>query len=129
MNEWLPLLTYFFSNSDEAVSITNAFSAEEALKRLALKTPLPLVKIGSEGALILVDGVVKTIASKKVEVVDTTGAGDSFDAGFLYATLEKKMDLTPAVEFANLVAARSCKFIGGVNARSSYEDILKFKEE
>lgn len=129
MNEWLPLLTYFFSNSDEAVSITNAFSAEEALKRLALRTPLPLVKTGSEGALVLVDGVVKTIASKKVEVVDTTGAGDSFDAGFLYATLEKKMDLTLAVEFANLVAARSCKFIGGVNARSSYEDILKFKEE
>ena len=64
-----------------------------------------------------------------MEVVDTTGAGDSFDAGFLYATLEKGMGFIQAVEFANLVASRSCKFVGGVNARSTYDDILRFKEE
>lgn len=128
MDEWLPLVTYLFVNQDEAMSITGATSAQEACRRLVPRTACPLVKVGEDGALVPVDGRVVSVPSRAVEVVDTTGAGDSFDAGFLFARFCKKMGLVEAAEFANALAARSCTFVGGVNARSSYEDVLRFMD-
>jgi sugar/nucleoside kinase (ribokinase family) len=126
MDEWLPLLTWLFVNQDEALSISKAATAEEACRRLAARTNCPLVKTGSDGALVWTGEGVESVPTWPVQVVDTTGAGDSFDAGFLFATLEKRMDPVAAGRFANAVAARSCMFVGGVNARSSYEEILRF---
>ncbi len=129
MDEWLPLLTYLFVNNDEAASISRAASAEEACRRLTERTNCPIVKTGPDGALVSIDGEVQRAPSFRVTVRDTTGAGDSFDAGFLYATLEKKMGLLEACRFGNAVAARSCTFVGGVAARSSFENIRKFLAE
>ncbi len=126
MDEWLPLLTYLFVNQDEAISIAKASSLTKACQWLAARTHCPLIKTGKDGALVWTGNAVQSVPTRQVEVVDTTGAGDSFDAGFLFATLEKKMDLLAAVQFANAVAARSCTFVGGVNARSTYEDIVRF---
>lgn len=128
MDQWQPLLTYLFVNEDEAVSITKAPSPQEALRVLAKRTSLPLVKMGKEGVLALVDGEVKAIRGKEVKPVDTTGAGDSFDAGFLYATLEKSMPLPDAIRFANATGGRSCLYVGGTSARSSYDDVIKFMQ-
>lgn len=128
MDQWLPRLTWLFVNQDEAMSISKASTAEAALHWLAQRTNCPLMKTGPEGALVWSGGQVVPIPSWPVEVVDTTGAGDSFDAGFLYATLEKKMPLAEAARFATATAARSCTFVGGVNARSSYEEVLRFME-
>ncbi len=126
MDEWLPRLTWFFVNEDEARSLTHTATAEEALVALAGRTRCPLVKTGERGALAYVGGEVKRIPSHVVQVVDTTGAGDSFDAGFLYATLVKQWEVAEAAAFGNAVAARSCTFVGGVAARSSFGDIQKF---
>jgi sugar/nucleoside kinase (ribokinase family) len=128
MDEWLPLLTYLFVNQDEAMSIAKAASPAEALERLAARTNCPLVKAGKEGVMARTPEGMRCVASKPIEVVDTTGAGDSFDAGFLFATLQKNMDLLEACRFGNGVAARSCTFVGGVNARSTYEDVIRFLE-
>ena len=119
-----PVLTWLFVNQDEALSIAKAASVEEAARWLAARTHCPLIKIGKDGVAVPVDGTLKTVPVREVEVMDTTGAGDSFDAGFLYATLEKKMGLLEACRFANAVAARSCTFVGGTSARSTYEDVI-----
>jgi ribokinase len=129
MDEWLPLLTYLFVNEDEALSLARAKSPKEACKALTARTRMPLVKVGPEGSLVYVDGAVKAIPSYKVEVVDTTGAGDSFDAAFLFAMIEKQMEPVAACAFANAVAARSCMFVGGVNARTSYAEAVRFGGE
>jgi len=126
MDEWMPLLTWLFVNQDEAMSISKAPSPEAACRRLAERTNCPLVKTGPEGALVCAGGNPRAVPGFPVPVVDTTGAGDSFDAGFLYAALEKRMAPAEAARFANAAAARSCMFVGGVNARSSYEDVLRF---
>ena len=126
MDEWMPLLTWLFVNQDEAMSISKASSVEEACRWLAGRTNCPLIKTGPEGALVWTGAQAQAVPSWLVEVVDTTGAGDSFDAGFLYATLEQRMAVVEAGRFATAVAARSCMFVGGVNARSSYEEVLRF---
>ena len=129
MEEWLPLLTILFVNNGEALSITGNGDILKAFRELTEKTPCPVMKCGPEGVYIMENGKPVLIPTKKITVVDTTGAGDSFDAGFLYAILEKNMPLTDAAKFANAVGTRSCTFVGGVNARSTYDDILKYMEE
>ncbi|HZT32316.1 MAG TPA: carbohydrate kinase family protein [Bryobacteraceae bacterium] len=128
MDQWLPRLTWLFLNDDEARSLTGARTSEEAVLALAGRTRCPLVKTGERGALVCGHGTVQRVPARRVEVVDTTGAGDSFDAGFLYATLVRGMPAAEAAAFANAVAGRSCTFVGGVNARSSFSDIQRFIE-
>ena len=50
--------------------------------------PVVALKRGGDGALLAMDGAVIALPSPKVEVVDTTGAGDAFNAGFLDAWLD-----------------------------------------
>jgi ribokinase len=126
MAEWLPLLNYLFVNQDEALSFSKAPNVEEACRWLAARTRFPLVKVGADGAWLVADKEPRRIPSFPVEVVDTTGAGDTFDAAFLFATREKGMGPAEAVTFANAAAARSCRFVGGVAARSTYEEVLAF---
>ena len=128
MDEWLPLLSFLFVNEDEALSIAKAPSLDAACRTLSERTACPIIKAGKAGARVCIDGEVTSIPTHEVETVDTTGAGDSFAAGFLFATLEKGLDLAGAVRFGNAVGARSCQFVGGVNARSTYNDIVAFME-
>jgi len=122
MDSWLPLLSYLFVNEGEAVSIARAGSAEEACRALAGRTACPVVKTGPRGAIVFDGGQPETVPGFRVDVVDTTGAGDCFDAAFLFARLEKKAPLREAARFANAVAARSCMFAGGTAARTTCED-------
>jgi len=69
------------------LQLTGAATVEQALARLAELTPLVIVKRGAEGAIAGLDGGVVQVPAIPVEVVDTTGAGDCFNAGFLYGYL------------------------------------------
>jgi len=129
MDRWMPLLDYLFVNEDEALSISGAETPELACRELSRRTSCPLVKIGPEGALLWTGEEVEKVPGMKAEVVDTTGAGDSFDAGFVYALLEMGKSREEAVRFANAAGARSCGFPGGVNARSSERQVLEFMGE
>lgn len=126
MDEWLPLLTYLFVNEDEAKSIAGATSLEAACTWLAARTEHPLVKAGAAGVYLVDAERVVQIPGIPVDVVDTTGAGDTFDAAFLIERLEGPKGLQEAARFANAAAARSCRFVGGVGARSTYEDVVTF---
>lgn len=73
-----------FANEAEAsafVGVEEPLQLIEALKPVAKTVVL---KCGADGAQIIVDQVVNTISAESVPVVDTTGAGDLFAAGFLY---------------------------------------------
>jgi ribokinase len=126
LERWLPLLDYLFVNQDEALSISKMPDIEAACRWLAARTPFPLVKVGAEGAWLVIEGEPRRIPSFPVEVVDTTGAGDSFDAAFLFADRIAGMPPLEAARFATAAAARSCRFVGGVAARSSYQDVRDF---
>jgi sugar/nucleoside kinase (ribokinase family) len=126
MDEWLPRLDYLFVNADEALSMTGCRSVEEAAAALMEKTPRPLVKMGKAGALFPDQDRVQEQPGLAVEVTDTTGAGDAFAAGVLFVRLEKGYELADAVKYGVTAGARSCMFPGGVNARSSFEEVLQF---
>ena len=126
LDAWLSMVDWFFANADEACSMTGARRAEDALAALAGRTKCPVVKAGAAGAIAWVDGRPAAIPAPRVEVVDTVGAGDNFDSGFLYATVEERMPLLEAVRFANAAAALSCTRRGGTGACSSAAEVQEF---
>ncbi len=64
-------------------------------------------------------------AGFRVEPIDTTGAGDSFDAGFLYAHLIERLQVDEALRFANACGALSTLGYGGTAAQPSREQVVK----
>src|SRR5581483_2329566 len=71
----------------EALHMTGEPTAEGALERLAAFVPVAVVKRGGAGAIGRAGGIAASAPALAVEVRDTTGAGDCFNAGFLYAYL------------------------------------------
>jgi sugar/nucleoside kinase (ribokinase family) len=76
----------FLPNLDEALAITHTTAATEALENLAAWVPT-VITLGSAGVLAGCDGERYAVPALPVTAVDTTGAGDAFDAGFIYGLL------------------------------------------
>lgn len=74
-----------FGNEDEALFLTQAATTEEAVCRLSEMTRLAFVTLGALGAIVAREGQVHRIPAEPVHAVDTTGAGDAFAAGTLFA--------------------------------------------
>lgn len=82
------LIDYFLPNEREASLLCNG----DAVKYLSFAQRngfrKAVVKLGASGAAMLADGVEHSVTSPLVEVIDTTGAGDAFDAGIIDALLD-----------------------------------------
>ncbi len=85
--------------------------ALEALERAGVR--LACVTLGERGAVARRDGITVAAPAPRVEVVDTTGAGDGFVAGLL-ACDPLRADLAPALRFACAVGSRVCTRMGAV---------------
>lgn len=99
-----------FANEEEAKSFTG-LPPEEALKNLAGRCDIAVVKIGKEGAFIQQGMQRIHVPAIGTEVVDTTGAGDYFAAGFL-AGLAKEYDLERSGNLGSLLASKVIRVIG-----------------
>jgi sugar/nucleoside kinase (ribokinase family) len=128
LDEWLPRIDWLFANVQEARSMTRRVGAPDALRALAARTRCPVIKNGAGGAIVMADGAPREVPAPGVDIVDTIGAGDNFDAGFLYAVIEKGMSPVEAARVANAAAGRSCTFRGGTQARSTWQDVRTFME-
>jgi ribokinase len=107
-----PLLT---PNLDEARALAGEEEPEAAARALAAKTGAPVVvTLGADGALVVDGESVERIPAPRVEVVDTTGAGDAFN-GALACELARGAALPDAVRAAIAVAAAST---GAAGART-----------
>lgn len=74
-----------FANAAEAGALSGAADFAGAADWLAGKAPVVVITRGAEGAVVLADGARHAVAAAPVQhVVDTTGAGDLFAAGFLF---------------------------------------------
>lgn len=77
----------FLPNREEALALTGLADPAAALTQLAATFPIVVLKRGGEGAMLAAAGQTIALPSRKVEVIDTTGAGDAFNAGFIHAWL------------------------------------------
>ncbi len=84
LNDWIALADVLILNEEEAFYVADEKDIEGALVKLAAVTPLVVVKRGERGAIAIFERVmIVEVPAEEVEVIDTTGAGDSFAAGFM----------------------------------------------
>ncbi len=121
LEDWLPLLSYLFVNADEALSITRRTKIDDAWKDLAGRTACPLITLGASGAF----AIGRRIPGFSVPVRDTTGAGDSFAAGFLFAIKERLLPPEDAIRYACAAGALCCTYTGGVSAELSHARVVE----
>ena len=115
-----------FCNREEAEAFAGQGSNAELLDRLSVFTPLVALKLGRDGALIRQNGETIAVEVELVEnPVDTTGAGDLWQAGFLYGLMRKK-SLSLCGRFASAAAAELVQTLG---ARLTDETLKKLKQK
>jgi sugar/nucleoside kinase (ribokinase family) len=113
----------FLPNATEALRITGSSSVEAAAAELGRSAGLVVVKLGPEGALACAGGVATPVPGFAAPAVDTTGAGDSFDAGFLAAWLAGE-PLERALAIANACGALSTRAPGGVDGQPTMDEVV-----
>ena len=84
LEELLDLVDVLLPNETEICRIAKQDSLEDAIAVLARRIPCIVVKLGSRGSLVQAGGKRYTAAPVSVSPVDSIGAGDSFNAGFLF---------------------------------------------
>ncbi len=99
------------------------------LQKLGIK--VIIVTMGSKGAFLINEKDSAIIPAEKVKnIIDTTGAGDAFSAGFIYRFVHhsgyKFKELKLNIEFGNLIAGRCIQKLGARNGIPSSNEILKF---
>ncbi len=124
LDELLGMVDIFLPNDDEACRISGKKDAESAIEVLAKRVPLVAVKCGKRGALVQKGSQRWEVPANPVTPVDTIGAGDSFDAGFLAAYLRGEAPDACAA-FGNRAAALSTLRPGGTE---SFRDAALQKE-
>jgi len=109
------VVDYVFLNREEAVSIVKSktFNKDVAISLYrALKPRALVIKLGAMGCLLVKEGSsLVPIKSFKVKAVDTTGAGDAFNAGFIYGVI-KGLPLSEAALLGNALGAYKCMGYG-----------------
>ncbi|MFI0238016.1 carbohydrate kinase family protein [Streptomyces sp. NPDC016845] len=100
-----------------------ARTPEEAAGLLAARGPLTVVKNGADGALCHDGRQLLSVPALPVRPKDTVGAGDSFDAGFVAATLDG-LPLLEALRFAAACGALSTRAHGGTPAQPTRDEAL-----
>lgn len=115
----------FFPNEKEALSITGKTSSGEALSRLAEMCKLIVMKCGSAGAMLATDGTTLSAESIPVTVMDTVGAGDSFDAGFIYAYLNH-WSMPRALRLAAVCGSISTQTSGGTQGQATLAEAMRY---
>lgn len=115
ISELLPLVDVLLPNEDEACRMTGCSNVVRAVDALSAQVPLVAVKCGADGVVIAQGSTLLRVPGISVTPVDTIGAGDSFNAGFLTAFL-RGHDAETCGEAGNMCGALSTLRIGGTEA-------------
>ena len=121
----LAVTNVFLPNEKEALSLSGESNVDLAASRLGSRVETLAIKLGAEGALGVAEGARVRVASIPVKVVDTVGAGDSFDAGFLYGYLHQ-WSLEKSLRLACVCGALSTQQAGGTEGQPTLEEALAF---
>ncbi len=115
---------FLIMNSKYPLRVTGLDNYENALLEISEWGPrIVICTLGDRGSLAVIDGKVVHFPAYKVNVVDTTGAGDVFHGAFIAGYLDG-MDLVENIEFASAVSALKCQKLGGRAGIPTKEEAL-----
>jgi len=121
-----PCIDYFLPSIEEAKMITGEEKPEEIAKFLLDKGVKNVgLKMGEKGSFIMNEKEKFYFPALKIKVVDTTGAGDGYVAGFI-AGLVRGYSFEKCGLLGNLVGAKIATAIGATGGIKSWEDLIEF---
>ncbi|SHO53206.1 carbohydrate kinase family protein [Anaerocolumna xylanovorans] len=126
--ELFPFIDVLFMNETEAIHYGRKAEAGEAIKDFAARAKIAVAKLGKKGSIAYSGSEFCQAAPYQVKAADTTGAGDSFNAGFIYGYLKGK-SLTECLLIGNACGALSVTAYGGNTAFPSENRLYEFMEE
>lgn len=115
-------------NEQEALAISGQNELDAALNSLSQIVGTVVVKQGAHGAVAQRDEEHVRCPGFKIQVADTTGAGDSFDAGFIHAFLHN-WSLEDSLALACACGALSTRAAGGTDAQPTLEEALQLIQQ
>jgi sugar/nucleoside kinase (ribokinase family) len=118
----------FLMNETEALHYTGLENIEDSLRYMSQYCSQVAVKLGAKGAAAMKDGVLTRRAAYPVEAVDTTGAGDCFNAGYLFGFLSG-MDVETSLQYGNACGALSVNAYGGSTGSPDAQRMQAFIRE
>jgi len=125
--ELLAVTDVFLPNAMEATRVAHTSDLGAAGRSLAERAGVVVIKNGDRGAMAMREGQTYRVDPVRVPLVDSTGAGDSFDAGFLAAWLGGA-DLDRALALANVCGALSTRSMGGTTTQATMDDATALLE-
>lgn len=127
-DQLLDEVDWLFVNEREAKLYARVRSVAAAARHWRARRSNTVIKVGPRGAIVLVPGAALRAAPPSARVVDTTGAGEAFNGGFI-AALVRGTDMTEALRLGNYVGARSTEGLGGLAALPQARDLPKWARQ
>ena len=124
----LPHCDVLLPNAAEIQRLANRDTFEESLTTLAEIVPTLAVKLGAEGGLVRQGEEVVQERPFPVAVIDTVGAGDSFNAGFLYGFINQ-WPLAKTLQLALACGSLSTRAAGGTTAQPTLDEATKLIDQ
>lgn len=125
----LPFCDYFIPSYDDLKTIYPGTSPDTlATVLLARGAKNVVLKLGREGCLVATGNDRRRVPACSAKVVDTTGAGDCWNAGFL-AALAHGEDILRAARVGNACAAFGIEAIGGSTGVPKYDEVCRRANE
>ena len=115
----------FFPNEVELRGISGSEDPAEGLGRLDNGRTRIVAKLGAQGAMTLEGGEPLRVPAYRVAPVDTTGAGDSFNAGFLHAWLAER-PIADCLRLGAACGALSTRGLGGTATQPTADEAAAF---
>ncbi len=113
LTDLIDALDFVFVNEHEARLYTGETTLEAAIRHWRQRSAITIIKIGAEGAVWIAPDKDLHVMAPKVKVVDTTGAGDAFNGGFLVAWMHGKSP-EHCLKAGNKAGAASTRKAGGI---------------
>ncbi|WP_417444357.1 carbohydrate kinase family protein [Joostella sp.] len=121
--ECLPFVDVFMPNKEEIFALTKKNTIKEAVSCIEEYANIIVVKMGEEGSIAFKNKEeYKATVFNNPELVDSIGAGDSFNAGFIKKYIEKA-PLKECLRVGNLMGALNTTAAGGTTAFTNLESI------
>jgi sugar/nucleoside kinase (ribokinase family) len=124
-DELLSVTNVFLPNEKEAISLSGERNVDLAASKLGSNVEALAIKLGAVGALGVQESQLIHAPSIPVKVVDTVGAGDSFDAGFIYGYLHE-WELKKTLQLACVCGALSTQKSGGTEGQPEFDEAMKY---
>jgi sugar/nucleoside kinase (ribokinase family) len=122
-DELLPITNVLLPNEKEAISLSGESNINLAVDSLESRVETLAIKLGAQGALGVRNGEKVSVTSIPAKVIDTIGAGDSFDGGFLYGYLNG-WSLERSLRMGCVCGALSTQNAGGTTGQPTLDEAL-----